>query len=166
MAQRFMSHFCEKPRGIANTKRRTFITVLARINDKCCSLDMIRVNGNLPICALDVGDSDKFGASDHVNVVLKISHRPGLADKVFADCTSIINTEARLTILASYDGNGRSPRARVLLYYIIVEHILNTLIDHGFSTRVSSIRTTAHRFGMSGKGKRWFGSVALTQLRS
>ena len=127
---------------------------------------MIRVNGNLPISALDVSGTDKLGASDHVNVILKISHRPGLADKVFVYCTSIINTETRLTILASHDGDGGSPRARALLYYIIVEHILNTLVDNGLSARISSIRTTAHRFGMSGKGKRCFGSVALTQLRS
>ena len=100
---------------------------------------MIRVNGNLPICVLDVSDTDTFGASDQVNVVLKISHRPGLADDVFVDCTCIINTETRLTILASYDGNGRSPRARALLDYIIVEHILNTLVDNGFSARVSSM---------------------------
>ena len=127
---------------------------------------MIRVNGNLPISALDVSDTDKFGASDNVNVVLKISHRPGLADKVFVDCTYNINTETRLTILASCDGNGRSSWVRALLYYIIAEHILNTLVDNGFSARVSSIRTTAHRFGMIGKGKRCFSNVALTQLRS
>ena len=40
-------------------------------------------------------------------------------DKVFADCTSIINTETRLTILGSYDINGRSPPARALVYYIV-----------------------------------------------
>ena len=144
------------------------VTVLARnINsDKCCSLDTMRVNGNLPIRALDVSDTDKRGASDHANVVLKICLRPGLADKVFVGCTSIINTGTRLTLFARYDGNGRSLRARALLYYIIVEHIRNTLEDHGFSARVSSIRTTTHRFGMIGNGKRVFGDVLLTQLRT
>ena len=34
------------------------------------------------------------------------------------------------------------------------------------SIGVLGVAATAHRFGMSGKGKRCFGSVALTQLRS
>ena len=160
--------FSVKSRGALQTPNDTpgtLVSVLARISDKCCSLDMIRMNGNLPIGALDVIDTDKLGASDLFNVVLKVSHRPGLADKVFV-CASIIDTETRLTIFSSFDGNGRSRRVGALLYYIIVEHILNTLIDHGFSAWVSSIRTPAHRFGTRGKGKRCFGSVILTQLRS
>ena len=54
---------------------------------------MTRVNGNLPRGALDVSDTDELGASDYINVVFKISHQLGLADKVFVDCTSIIITE-------------------------------------------------------------------------
>ena len=76
---------------------------------------MIRVDANLPISVLDVSDTDTLGALDHVNVLLNISHRPDLADKVFVDCTSIINTETRWIILASYDDNGRCPRARAHL---------------------------------------------------
>ena len=67
--------------ALQTTKGIRFITVLARICDKCCSLDMIRVNGNMPIGALEVSDTDELGASDHVNVDLKVSHRSGLADK-------------------------------------------------------------------------------------
>ena len=50
---------------------------------------------------LDASHADKFSASGHVNVVHKINYRPGDAENVCVRCTSIINTETRLSILAS-----------------------------------------------------------------
>ena len=97
------------------------------------------INRNIQMRALDVSDTDKFYAAADVNFVLNISHRPGLADKVLIDGTSIINTETRLTILASRIGNGKWSRARAPLYFIFVEHILTTHVDHGLSALGASM---------------------------
>ena len=137
---------------ITNTTRHAGKTVLAIISDKCYSLDIIKVNRNLPIDSLDVGGTDLVGASNHVKIIIISSHRPGLADKVLGDGNSKTIPEASLAIRSSYDGNGTSPRARALLYDIIVEHILSSRSGHGFSVRVTSIAATANRLGTSGEG--------------
>ena len=70
---------------------------------------ILYVNGNLPRSALDVSDAQLLGASNHVNVILKISHRPSLADKVFVGFYFYNQHENEVTILASYDGT-RGPQ--------------------------------------------------------
>ena len=82
------------------------ITVFSVVGDKRCSLDTVRVNGDLPVCALYVSDTNELGPSDHVYVVFEIRRRQGLTDKMLIDRTPVIDTEPRLTIFASHYRNG------------------------------------------------------------
>ena len=160
-----MFHFCKKPRSITNTKRHSFITVLAAIGDKRSRLDLIGVNRNLPIGASNV-HNDELSSSGHINIIFEVCHRPSFTNEMLVMGAPVTDAKLKLAIYTSNNGHRRGSLTRALFNDIISKHVLYALVGNSFGSWISAIRTPAHGFRIDKERERSFGSSTLAKLCS
>ena len=118
----------------------------------------------MPECAEDIGCRDELDASDCIQTGLKVRKGPTLADNVMVEGMTIINTEARASVLLCDKSTRAAPRAGTFFDDVPFMHIMDTFFYDSFSLRFGPVRGTIDRTGVRGQRKFCLRVRATTKL--